>query len=174
MMRELGFPVFDGDNQTYETREALTAYLPAEYKGAIRYVEVDGRTKIATMGQVSDYIPNPTFDVVAAPGAQEDFFRRGNPEGKSRRETMGKPIKAVAAFLSRPLAGADGRAGRGPGDDVPTLGQPGGGAVPRLPRRHPRHHPRPEPVDAPDVDVRLPGAHLRHPGDQPADRGARH
>ena len=98
MMRELGFPVFDGDNHLYETREALTAYLPAEYKGAIRYVEVDGRTKIATMGQVSDYIPNPTFDVVAAPGAQEDFFRRGNPEGKSRRETMGKPIKAVAAF----------------------------------------------------------------------------
>jgi predicted TIM-barrel fold metal-dependent hydrolase len=70
---ELGFPVFDGDNHLYETRDALTAYLPAEYKGAVRYVEVDGRTKIATMGQISEY--NPTFDVVAAPGAQEDFFR---------------------------------------------------------------------------------------------------
>jgi predicted TIM-barrel fold metal-dependent hydrolase len=98
MARELGFPVFDGDNHLYETREALTAYLPAEYKGAIRYVEVDGRTKIATLGQISEYIPNPTFDVVAAPGAQEDFFRHGNPEGKSRRETMGKPIRSIAAF----------------------------------------------------------------------------
>jgi hypothetical protein len=98
MARELGFPVFDGDNHLYETRDALTAYLPAEYKGAIRYAEVDGRTKIATMGQISEYIPNPTFDVVAAPGAQEDFFRHGNPEGKSRRETMGKAIRSIAAF----------------------------------------------------------------------------
>jgi predicted TIM-barrel fold metal-dependent hydrolase len=98
MARELGFPVFDGDNHLYETRDALTAYLPAEYKSAIRYPEVDGRTKIATMGQISEYIPNPTFDVVAAPGAQEDFFRHGNPEGKSRRETMGKAIHSIAAF----------------------------------------------------------------------------
>jgi len=98
MAREPGFPVFDGDNHLYETREALTAHLPSEYQRAIRYVEVDGRTKIATMGQISEYIPNPTFDVVAAPGAQEEFFRHGNPEGKSRRETMGKPIRSIAAF----------------------------------------------------------------------------
>jgi len=80
MAGELGLPVFDGDNHLHETRDALTAYLPAEYKGAIRYAEVDGRTKIATMGQICEYIPHPTFDVVAAPGAQEDFFRHGNPE----------------------------------------------------------------------------------------------
>jgi hypothetical protein len=36
----LGFPVFDGDNHLYETRDALTAYLPAEHKDAIRYAEV--------------------------------------------------------------------------------------------------------------------------------------
>jgi hypothetical protein len=30
MTRELGFPVFDGDNHLYETRDALTAHLPAE------------------------------------------------------------------------------------------------------------------------------------------------
>ncbi|MCW2914486.1 MAG: amidohydrolase 2 [Actinomycetia bacterium] len=98
MAQELGFPVFDGDNHLYESREALTAHLPPEYKGAIRYVEVDGRTKIATLGQISDYIPNPTFDVVAAPGAQEEYFRHGNPEGKSRREIMGKPIQSIDAF----------------------------------------------------------------------------
>jgi predicted TIM-barrel fold metal-dependent hydrolase len=47
---------------------------------------------------ISDYIPNPTFDVVAAPGAQEEYFKVGNPEGKSRREIMGKPIRSIPAF----------------------------------------------------------------------------
>jgi predicted TIM-barrel fold metal-dependent hydrolase len=94
----LGFEVFDGDNHLYESREALTAFLPERFRGAVRYVEVDGRTKIATLGQISDYIPNPTFDVVAAPGAQEEFFRRGNPEGRSRREILGAPIRSVEAF----------------------------------------------------------------------------
>ena len=98
MAPELGFPVFDGDNHLYETRDALTKFLPPEYRAAIRYVEVDGRTKIATMGQISDYIPNPTFDKVAAPGAQEDYFRHGNPEGKSHREILGKPIRSTDAF----------------------------------------------------------------------------
>ena len=98
MAPKLGFPVFDGDNHLYETRDALTKFLPPEYRSAIRYVEVDGRTKIATMGQISDYIPNPTFDKVAAPGAQEDYFRHGNPEGKSHREILGKPIRSTDAF----------------------------------------------------------------------------
>src|ERR1700732_2012314 len=98
MAQKLGFPVFDGDNHMYETRDALTKFLPPEYRGAIRYVEVDGRTKIATLGQISDYIPNPTFDVVAAPGAQEDYFHNGNPEGKSNREILGKPTRSPDAF----------------------------------------------------------------------------
>jgi predicted TIM-barrel fold metal-dependent hydrolase len=98
MTHKLDFPVFDGDNHLYETREALTAYLPKEYEGAITYVEVNGRTKIATRGQISDYIPNPTFDRVAAPGAQEDYFRNGNPKGLSRREVMGKAIPCADAF----------------------------------------------------------------------------
>ena len=49
-------------------------------------------------GQVSEYIPNPTFDVVAAPGAQEEYFRNGNPEGKSYRELVGDPIRCLPAF----------------------------------------------------------------------------
>lgn len=96
--RQLDFPVFDADNHLYETRDALTKYLPPEYEKVIGYVEVNGRTKITVKGQISDYIPNPTFDVVAAPGAQEEYFKVGNPEGKSRREIMGKPIKALPAF----------------------------------------------------------------------------
>ncbi|MCU1380555.1 MAG: amidohydrolase 2 [Acidimicrobiales bacterium] len=96
--RKLDFPVFDADNHLYETREALTKYLPPEYEKVIGFAEVNGRTKITVKGQISDYIPNPTFDVVSAPGAQEEYFKVGNPEGKSRREIMGKPIKALPGF----------------------------------------------------------------------------
>lgn len=96
--RVLDFPVFDVDNHMYESTDAFTRHLPAEYEGLIKYVDVAGRTKIAVRNVISDYIPNPTFEVVAAPGAQEEYFKSGNPEGKSRREIMGKPIRAMAAF----------------------------------------------------------------------------
>jgi predicted TIM-barrel fold metal-dependent hydrolase len=98
MARACDFPVFDSDNHFYETKDAFTRYLPKQYQRAITYVEVDGRTKIAVNGQISDYIPNPTFDVVARPGAQEEYFRVGNPEGKSYREIIGEPMRAVPAF----------------------------------------------------------------------------
>jgi predicted TIM-barrel fold metal-dependent hydrolase len=95
--RELPYPVFDADNHLYETKDALTKFLPDNRKRAIDYVEVRGRTKIVVRGHISDYIPNPTFDVVARPGAQEDYFRHGS-QGKSFREVMGEPMKAIPAF----------------------------------------------------------------------------
>jgi predicted TIM-barrel fold metal-dependent hydrolase len=93
MARTIDYPVFDSDNHMYETEDAFTRYLPEKYKGAIKYVQVNGRTKIAVNDKISEYIPNPTFSVVARPGAQEDFYRNGNPEGKSLREIFGEPIK---------------------------------------------------------------------------------
>ncbi|PXY33264.1 amidohydrolase family protein [Prauserella endophytica] len=96
--RELPFPLFDADNHLYETEEALTKFLPKEYEGAIEYVQVRGRTKIAIRGHISEYIPNPTFEVVARPGAMEEYFRVGNPEGKTRREIFGESMKSIPAF----------------------------------------------------------------------------
>jgi predicted TIM-barrel fold metal-dependent hydrolase len=96
--RSLDFPVFDADNHMYETQEALTKFLPKEYAKAIDYIDVRGRTKIVVRGTISEYIPNPTFDVVAAPGAQEEYFRHGNPDGKSYRELVGDPIRCLPAF----------------------------------------------------------------------------
>ncbi|RAY17069.1 amidohydrolase [Actinomadura craniellae] len=96
--RDVPFPLFDADNHLYETEEAMTKYLPKEYEGAIQYVQVRGRTKIAVLGQISEYIPNPTFEVVARPGAMEEYFRVGNPEGKSRREIFGDPMRSIPAF----------------------------------------------------------------------------
>ena len=95
--RKLDYPVFDADNHFYEPKEALTQFLPDHRKGVIDYIDVRGRTKIMVRNQVSDYIPNPTFEVVARPGAQEDYFRHGSG-GKSYREVMGKPMKAIPAF----------------------------------------------------------------------------
>lgn len=93
MARTIDYPVFDADNHLYETEDAFTRYLPEQYKGAIKYVQVGGRTKIAVNDKISDYIPNPTFEVVARPGAQEDYYRNGNPDGKSLREIFGEPMK---------------------------------------------------------------------------------
>lgn len=91
-------PVFDADNHFYETADALTRHLPERYRGAIRFVEVDGRTRIALRGQITEYIPNPTFDVVAAPGSHVDFYRGENPQGLTLREMAGDPIRSIDAF----------------------------------------------------------------------------
>src|ERR1039458_4863229 len=74
--RAIDTPVFDADNHLYETRDSLTKFLPDRYRGVIDYVDVRGRTKIVVRGQISEYIPNPTFEVVARPGAQEDYYRK--------------------------------------------------------------------------------------------------
>src|SRR5581483_11644644 len=98
MNRQCDFLVFDSDNHLYETKDAFLRHLPERYKGAVKYVEVEGRTKIVVRGVISEYIPNPTFDVVARPGAQEEYFRKGNPEGKSYRELVGEPMRCIPAF----------------------------------------------------------------------------
>ncbi|MCK9903393.1 amidohydrolase [Parafrankia colletiae] len=97
---DVDFPVFDADNHMYETVDAFTKFLPKEHEGLIKYVQVNGRDKIAVRGVISEYIPNPTFNVVARPGAWEDYFKNGNPEGKSTRELMGKPIRSPEAFFA--------------------------------------------------------------------------
>ena len=45
--RELPYPTFDADNHMYENSDALTKFLPPEYEGIIKYVDIDGRTKLA-------------------------------------------------------------------------------------------------------------------------------
>jgi len=82
------------DNTCNETQDALTKYLPDRIQGSDRLRStVRGRTKIVVRGQISDYIPNPTFDVVARPGAQEEYYRKGNPEGRAYAgRSSGEPM----------------------------------------------------------------------------------
>jgi predicted TIM-barrel fold metal-dependent hydrolase len=83
------YPVFDADNHMYETTDAFVKYLPPEYDGLVKFVQVNGRTKIALRNVISDYIPNPTFNKVAPPGAQELEFRLKNPSSKHTIVTAG-------------------------------------------------------------------------------------
>jgi predicted TIM-barrel fold metal-dependent hydrolase len=96
---DVPFPIFDADNHLYEPPEALTKFLPKAYKDYVQYPQINGRTKIAIRGQISNYIPNPTFEVVAKPGAWEEYFKYGNPEGKTKRELFGEPMRAIPAFF---------------------------------------------------------------------------
>ena len=81
--RELPFSTFDSDNHLYENQDALTKFLPPEYQGIIRYVDIGGRTKLAIQDKISDYIPNPTFNRVAVPGGAGMDITQGG-EGFSR------------------------------------------------------------------------------------------
>ena len=51
----------------YGTRDSFARFLPPEGTGLIKYVEVEGSTKIAIKHQISEYIPKPSFEVVARP-----------------------------------------------------------------------------------------------------------
>jgi hypothetical protein len=49
---------------------------------------------------VTDFIPNPTFERVAAPGAHEKFFAGANTEGLTLREMQGKAAVNPPEFTS--------------------------------------------------------------------------
>ena len=103
-MREDSLEVWDADNHLCEPIDAFTRHLPDAYRSAIQYVEVNGRTKIAVRGQISEYVPNPTFEVIVSPGAWEGYFRGRNPEGKTMRE-LANPIRCPDEFRTEDQPG---------------------------------------------------------------------
>ncbi len=100
MPKSLPFPVYDADHHLYESADALTRYLPDRYKRDFYFVEREGRTKLVINGMLSEFIPNPTFEVVARPGGWEQWFRAMNTEGLSRRELQGKAVRPPEAWRS--------------------------------------------------------------------------
>ena len=92
-MPALPFDVYDADNHLYEPAEAFLRHLPKAFQREFYFAEVKGRTKLVINGQLSEYIPNPTFEVVAAPGVHEKWYRSKNTEGLSMRDLSGTPIK---------------------------------------------------------------------------------
>ncbi len=97
---DFAHPVFDCDFHFYEGVDAFTRYLPPEFSGLIRLADVDGRTKMIIKGRISDYIPNPTFTVVAEPGSAAEYFSGRNTEGKLYRDIV-RPMRAIPEFTDR-------------------------------------------------------------------------
>jgi predicted TIM-barrel fold metal-dependent hydrolase len=97
---DIGHPVFDCDFHFYETAESFTRYLPKEYSGLVHLANVDGRTKMIIRDRVSDYIPNPTFEVVAAPGSGFEYFSGRNTEGKDFRDII-TTMRSIPEFTNR-------------------------------------------------------------------------
>ena len=101
--RELPFSVFDSDNHLYENQDALTKFLPPEYQGVMRYVDIGGRTKLAIQDKISDYIPNPTFNRVAVPGGGGDGHhpgRRGLQPSRAPAPASGRCSRCRASTRS--------------------------------------------------------------------------
>src|SRR5438552_1989253 len=98
--RRLPYETFDADNHLYENRDALTKFLPPEYEGAIKYVDINGRTKIAIRDHISDYIPNPTFGKVAVPGGWGNSFKNKGQGGVGGRTGVKpKVMPSLDAFF---------------------------------------------------------------------------
>ena len=100
MHTTLPFPVYDADHHLYEPEEAFTRHLPEQFKRDFYYVDKDGRRKLVIDGRLSEFIPNPTFAVVAAPGSWETWFRAENHDGKSKREIQGKAVRPPESWRS--------------------------------------------------------------------------
>lgn len=97
-MQRTSYPVYDADHHLYEPEEAFSRHLPARFKRDFYFVDVEGRRKLVIAGMLSEYIPNPTFAVVAPPGSHVRWYRADNPEGKTLRELTGKPIQPPATW----------------------------------------------------------------------------
>ena len=178
-MTSLPYPVYDADNHLYESEEAMTAHLPKKWRNEFCYVDVRGRKKLAIGGVISDFIPNPTFEVLAAPGAHEKWYRAANTEGLTLRELSGQPIACPPAYRNgADRLEADGPAGHPRLARVPDAGLRGRRAHELRPRADERGAPLAERVAARAVGLPSRRAALHRPvhhadGRRPRRGGAR-
>jgi predicted TIM-barrel fold metal-dependent hydrolase len=103
-MSELGFAAFDADNHYYEATDAFTRHIdPSMAKRCMQWAEVGGKTRLLVGGKVNKFIPNPTFDPIAAPGTLEDYFRGRNEDGLDLKTMFGDldPIAEHPAYRER-------------------------------------------------------------------------
>ena len=93
------FHTFDADNHFYETRDAFTRHLPKEYAGAIKYVEVDGRTKIVVGGRDQRLHPQPDLRRRRpARVPRRSTSATAIPRASPTAEIVGEPMRSIPAF----------------------------------------------------------------------------
>jgi predicted TIM-barrel fold metal-dependent hydrolase len=103
-MVDLGFRPFDADNHYYEAEDAFTRHIdPAMAKRCMQWADVDGKRRLLVGGRINRFIPNPTFDPIAAPGSLEDYFRGRNTEGLDVKTMFGElePIARHPGYRER-------------------------------------------------------------------------
>ena len=103
-MPELDFRPFDADQHYYEAEDAFTRHIdPKMAKRCVQWAVVDGKKRLLVGGRVNKFIPNPTFDPIAAPGALEDYFRGRNTEGLDLKTMFGdlEPIADHPEYRDR-------------------------------------------------------------------------
>ena len=101
-MGTVEFDVFDADNHYYEATDAFTRHLPASHKKLVQWAQIDGKARMVVAGKVFKFIPNPTFDPVARPGALDDYFR-GKRAGDDIRAAFGA-LEPISAAYREPAA----------------------------------------------------------------------
>jgi predicted TIM-barrel fold metal-dependent hydrolase len=95
-MTNLSFRYFDCDNHYYEALDAFTRHLEPGYaKRTMQWAQIEGKTRLLVAGRINRFIPNPTFDPVARPGAMDEYFRGRNPKSAGTRDLFGElePIR---------------------------------------------------------------------------------
>jgi predicted TIM-barrel fold metal-dependent hydrolase len=92
----IAYTTFDADNHYYEAVDAFTRHLdPKMASRTMQWAEINGRQRLLVAGKVNRFIPNPTFDPVAKPGALDEYFRGRNPDSKDIASLFGdlEPIR---------------------------------------------------------------------------------
>lgn len=123
-MPDVPFTFFDCDNHYYEALDAFTRHLdPAYAKRAMQWATINGKARLLVGGRISRFIPNPTFDPVAKPGALDEYFRGRNPKSASTLELFGElePIRPEYRDRNARLAKMD-EQGMAAAIFLPTLG----------------------------------------------------
>ena len=161
-MADLDFKMFDADNHYYEATDAFTRHLdPKMHKRAMQWADIDGRQRLLVGGKVNRFIPNPTFDPVARPGALDDYFRGKSP-ADDIRAAFGELEPISAAYRDRDARLAlDGRAGHRGDLPVPDARRRHGGGAVRRPRGRGGDVPRLQPLARRRLGSSRRRAHLR-------------
>jgi predicted TIM-barrel fold metal-dependent hydrolase len=98
----MAYTFFDCDNHYYEATDAFTRHAEPEFaKRTIQWAQINGKTRLLVGGRINRFIPNPTFDPVALPGALDEYFRGRNPKSADIRQLFGELEPIRPAYRDR-------------------------------------------------------------------------
>ena len=129
-----------------------------------------GRTKIVVRGTISEYIPNPTFDVVARPGRAGGLLpQRATPRARAAARSSASRCESIPAFREpAPRIELMDEQGIDRALMFPTLASLIEERMRDDPDLMPRGRSTPSTSGCYETwTVQLRGPHLRHPGDHP-------